>query len=87
MSSKRPPDLSHLAAPGAELRLRATPGASRDAIVEEAGQLRVHVTAPPADGKANAAILKMLAKALGVPKSRLSLVRGASGRDKVVRVD
>lgn len=83
------PDLRHLATPGARLALRVTPKASRNAIaVPEAagGALRVHVTTVPEDGKANAAVLKLLAKALGVPKSRLVIVQGASGRDKVVEI-
>ena len=41
----------------------------------------------PEDGKANAAVIKLLAKALGVAKSRLVLVRGATSRDKLFRID
>lgn len=76
----------YLAVPGAELSVRVTPRAARNAVVEEAGQLRVYVTTVPEDGKANAAVTKLLATALGVPKSRLHLIRGASARDKVFRV-
>jgi len=54
--------------------------------VAEGDVLRVYVTVVPEDGKANAAVLKLLAKALGVPKSRLEIVRGHTARDKVVRV-
>lgn len=78
--------LSHLATPGTEIALRATPRAARNRIVSEAGALRVYVTAVPEGGKANEAVRKLLAKALGVPKSRLELVRGATARDKVFRV-
>lgn len=80
------PDLSDLAVPGAEIALRVTPKASRNAIVREEGQIRVYVTTVPEAGKANAAVVKLLAKALGVPKSRLELVRGQTGRDKLFRV-
>ncbi|MGR3377678.1 DUF167 domain-containing protein [Salipiger abyssi] len=80
-------ELAHLAAPGATLELRVTPKASRNEIREEAGTLRVYVTTAPEDGKANAAVQKLLAKALGVPKSRLTLIRGATARDKVFRVE
>jgi uncharacterized protein YggU (UPF0235/DUF167 family) len=79
-------DLSHLSAPGTEIALRVTPRASRDRIVADGDVLRVYVTCVPEDGKANAAVLKLLARALGVPKSRLDIVRGHSARDKVVRV-
>ena len=51
------------------------------------GVLRVSVTAPPRDGKANAALLELLAGTLGLAKSRLRIVRGHSSRDKAVAVD
>jgi len=47
----------------------------------------VRVTAPPVDGKANAAVCALIARAAGVPKSRVSVVRGTASRDKVVRVE
>ncbi|WP_102109416.1 DUF167 domain-containing protein [Oceaniglobus roseus] len=79
------PDLTRLAVPGAEIAVRVTPKASRERIV--AGEpLRVYVTVVPEDGKANAAVVKLLAKALGLPKTRLVLVRGDTARDKVFRV-
>ncbi|HDR27165.1 DUF167 domain-containing protein [Rhodovulum sp.] len=79
-------DLSHLSAPGTEIALRVTPKASRARIVPGNGLLRIYVTCVPEDGKANAAVLKLLAKALGVPKSRLAIIRGQTARDKLVRV-
>jgi len=80
-------ELSHLAAPGAEIAVRVTPKASRNAVVAEGGVLRVYVTVVPEGGKANAAVVKLLAKALGIAKSRLTLIRGDTARDKVFRVD
>ncbi|SIQ31120.1 hypothetical protein SAMN05421641_10655 [Paracoccus thiocyanatus] len=80
-------DLTHLARPGAEIAVRVTPRASRNAVILDAGTIRVTVTTIPEDGKANAAVIKLLAKALGVAKSRLVLVRGATGRDKLFRLD
>lgn len=80
------PDLRELAQPGAEIAVRVTPKASRNRIAVEDGTIRVYVTVVPEGGKANAAVVKLLAKALGVPKSRLELVRGATARDKVFRV-
>ncbi|SIS77102.1 DUF167 domain-containing protein [Paracoccus saliphilus] len=80
-------DLSHLAREGAEIRLRVTPKARRNAISLDDGAIRVHVTAPPEDGKANAAVVKLLAKSMGVAKSRLTLLRGTASRDKVFRLD
>ena len=80
-------DLSHLARPGTLLALRVTPRARRNAIVIDGAQLRIHVTAVPEDGKANRAVLRLLADALGVAPSRLTLLRGEASRDKLVRLD
>ena len=80
-------DLSHLARPGARLTLRVRPGARRNEIALEGDLIRVQVTAAPEDGKANAAVVKLLAKALGVAKSRLVLERGATSRDKIFRLE
>jgi len=75
-------------AEGATLRVRVQPRASRQAIVgwSEADVLRVAVTAPPVGGAANHALRKVLADALGVAPSAISVVRGERGRDKVVRI-
>lgn len=80
-------DLSHLAQSGREIAVRVTPRAARNAVALDGDMIRVTVTVVPEDGKANAAVIKLLAKALGVAKSRLVLVRGATSRDKVFRVD
>lgn len=50
-------------------------------------QLAIYVTAPPEDGKANAAMLALLAEHLGVAPSRLTLLRGHTARQKQVKVD
>lgn len=83
----RLPDLTDLALPGATLTVRVTPKASRNAIERDDSALRVYVTTVPENGKANAAVQKMLAKALGVSKSQLVLTRGETARDKVFRLD
>jgi uncharacterized protein (TIGR00251 family) len=77
---------------GLTLALRVQPGAGRDAILgtvaDAAGALalRVKVAAPAEDGRANAAVLALLAKALGLPKSALTLVKGERDRSKVVAI-
>jgi uncharacterized protein (TIGR00251 family) len=81
-----------LVAGGAELRVRAQPNASRDAVeglgAEASGQryLKVRVRAVPEKGKANAAIEALLANALGVPKSAVSVEKGETRRIKTVRI-
>lgn len=80
-------DLHHLGEPGTEIAVRVTPKASRNKLeVADDGMIRVYVTTVPEGGKATADVQKMLAKAIGVAKSRLELVRGATSRDKVFRV-
>ncbi len=73
---------------GAALAVRVTPRASRNKIIEvlSDGTVKVHLTAPPVEGKANEALLKFLADVLDVPVSHLDIVAGATGRDKLVSV-
>ncbi len=73
---------------GAALAVRVTPRASKDEIVEilSDGTVKVHITAPPVEGKANAALLKFLAGVLGVPQRQLDVVAGVGGRDKLISV-
>ncbi|SIT80158.1 DUF167 domain-containing protein [Pontibaca methylaminivorans] len=78
------PDLSDLARPGAEIAVRVTPGARQAAVTREGGLVRIAVTVPPADGAANAAVLRLLAQAMGVAPSCLEIRRGHRGRDKVI---
>lgn len=71
-----------------ELRVRLQPRARREEIVgPRDGQLVVRVSEPPVDGRANAALCRLLARELGVPPSTVSVRRGRSGRDKTVHVD
>jgi uncharacterized protein (TIGR00251 family) len=71
-----------------ELRVRLQPRAQRTEIVgERDGALLARVTAPPVDGKANDALCRLIARAAGVAPTRVSVVRGHTSRDKVVRVD
>ena len=68
------------------IRVRVAPKASSNRIVKKADLWRVYVTAAPEDGKANAAVLKLLAKELGVPKTSLRISKGETSRDKTVEV-
>ncbi|KPA23182.1 hypothetical protein shim_14770 [Shimia sp. SK013] len=79
-------ELAALAAEGGEIAVRVTPKASRNAVVVQDDGIRVYVTVVPEGGKANAAVIKLLAKEIGIAKSRLKLIRGDTARDKVFRV-
>jgi hypothetical protein len=56
-------------------------------VGERAGAVMVRVTAPPVDGRANAALVKLIAKRAGVAKGLVSIARGERSRDKLVRVE
>lgn len=73
---------------GAALAVRITPRASRNEIVEiqSDGTVRIHITAPANDGKANDELIKFLSEILGAPKTHIDIVAGASGRDKLISV-
>ncbi|MDP2579356.1 DUF167 domain-containing protein [Shimia thalassica] len=79
-------NLSRFAVEGTEITVRVTPKASRNAVKVEDGQIRVYVTTVPEGGKANAAVQKLLAKQMGLAKSRLVLIRGQTARDKTFLV-
>jgi uncharacterized protein (TIGR00251 family) len=72
---------------GALLSVRVQPRARRDEVVGGQGAtLRVRVAAPPIDGRANQAVIGVLAEALGLPRASIGLVSGAAGRDKLFRI-
>ena len=72
---------------GVVVRVRVQPRASRAEIVGQYGeQLRVRLTAPPVDQAANKALTNLIAKALGVRRSQVSLLSGHKSRDKQVLV-
>lgn len=68
------------------LALRVTPAARSESVELGDGVLLIKVRTKPEDGKANDAVLELLAKALGIATSRLRLLRGATGRDKLVQL-
>ena len=80
-------DLTALAVPGTVVAVRVTPGARQARVEADGDGIKVWVTVPPEGGRANAAVAEALARAMGVAKTRLVLVRGAGSRDKQFRVD
>lgn len=68
------------------LNVRVQPRAARDAFAPEPERLRVRITAPPVDGAANAHLLRFVAGEFGVAPSGVSLLRGRTGREKVLRI-
>ena len=73
---------------GVTLAIRVQPRSSRDEIIVDptSDQLKVRITAPPVDSAANKAMLKFIAKSLGIPPRTASLIRGEKSRNKTVLV-
>lgn len=69
------------------LEVSVYPGSKRTAIETDESGIKIHLTAPPIEGKANQALLKMLAKTLSLPKSALTIQQGEHGRRKVIFVE
>jgi uncharacterized protein (TIGR00251 family) len=69
------------------LRLRVSPGADRAVVVGRYGEAwKVRVAAPPEGGRANDAVVRLLAETLSVPRDAVKLVSGQSARDKIVEL-
>ena len=74
-------------AEGVSFAIRVQPRASRNAVAGEMGDaLKIALTAPPVEGKANEACIAFLAKLLGVARSSVTIAAGDTGRNKVIRV-
>ena len=69
------------------IAVRVTPNARRPGIERKDGQILIRVSAPPEAGRATEAARVALAGAMGVAKSRLTLFRGATSREKLFRFD
>lgn len=73
---------------GAALAIRVTPRMAKNEISEilNDGTIKIRLTAPPVDGKANEALIEFLAKILGINNSKIEIVAGLTGRDKLVTI-
>ena len=69
------------------IEVKVKPNARARALDEEGGVWRAQLKSPPVDGKANAELITLVAERFGVPKSAVSIRRGASGRVKRVQID
>ncbi|MBI4335878.1 MAG: DUF167 domain-containing protein [Candidatus Omnitrophica bacterium] len=72
-------------APSGYIKIRAIPNAKKNEITEFGGGYKVYLTAPPAEGKANKALIEFLAGHFNLKKGQLEIVKGPMSRDKVVR--
>lgn len=66
--------------------LRILPNSSKNEIIKADGVIKVKITAPPVDGKANKALLEFLSKTFKIPKTSFSIVKGETSKDKTLSV-
>jgi uncharacterized protein len=68
------------------INVRVIPRSGRNKLEWEEGGIRARLTAPPVDGAANSALIALLAERLALPKRSIEIVRGVTGRQKVVEI-
>jgi uncharacterized protein (TIGR00251 family) len=72
---------------GVVIKIKVQPRASKSRIAGVLGDaLKVTLTAPPVDGAANAACIEFLAKSLDIPKNRIEIISGQTGRTKLLKI-
>ena len=69
------------------INVRVIPNAKKDDLLKEGDKLKVYVTAPAIGGKANKAMIKVLAEFFNVKKSDIRIIRGEKSREKVIEVN
>ena len=80
-------DFARDVADGCTVAVRVHPGAKKNGITgTHAGAVKIALTAPPVDGKANDALIAFFAEALRLPRARITLVAGATRRTKTIRI-
>jgi uncharacterized protein (TIGR00251 family) len=68
------------------INVRVAPNARQNKVVVEEERIKVYLTAPPVEGKANKALIEFLAEHFGVKKKQIRIVRGEKSRDKLVEI-
>ena len=85
--NEQPASFAHDAGDGCRLAVRVHPGALKNAVTgTHDGAIKISLTTPPTDGRANEALIALLAGLLRVPKARISLVSGATSRTKQMHI-
>lgn len=69
-----------------QIQLKVIPGAKKNIVKEENGSLKVYLTAPPVDGKANKALINVLAEHFKVRKSGIEIIKGLKSWNKTVNI-
>jgi len=70
-----------------KIDIKVIAGAKKDAVMQEEGLWKVHLTAPAVDGKANKALIGLLAEYFGVKKCRIEIIKGLKSRHKTISIE
>jgi uncharacterized protein (TIGR00251 family) len=68
------------------IKVRVIPKARQNKIIEEGGSFKVYLTAPPVEGKANQALLQLLAEHYNVKKNKVKIISGEKSRNKIIEI-
>ncbi len=86
--SSETPAFAHDIADGCSLAVKVHPGARSNGVTGlHAGAVKISLTTPPTDGRANEALVALLAELLRLPKTRISILKGTTSRTKLLRID
>jgi hypothetical protein len=69
------------------IKIKVVPNAKKDKVLDEGDGLKVYVTAQPIDGRANKAVIELLAEFFDVKKGRVRIIKGERSREKIVEID
>jgi hypothetical protein len=69
-----------------KLNIKVIPNAKQNKLVEEPGRVKVYLTAPAVEGKANEALIEFLAEHFRIKKNKISIIKGLTSREKVVEI-
>lgn len=69
-----------------QIKTRVITNAKKNEVVKEESQIKVYLTAPPIDGRANKALIEILAEYFKVKKNQITIIRGEKSRDKIIEV-
>ncbi len=69
-----------------QINVKVIPGSKKNYLQEEGGSIKVHLTAPPVEGKANAALIELLSEHFNVAKSKIEIIKGLKSRIKTINI-
>ncbi|MGQ9464877.1 MAG: DUF167 domain-containing protein [bacterium] len=68
------------------INIRVIPNSKKDEVIQESGGLKVKITAPPVEGKANKALVELLAEYFNVKKNKIRIIKGEKSKNKVIMI-